>query len=517
MTDHAEFWNDGQGGTYASVHVNGARDDHMALDSGSFQTWLHGAYYKAHGTAPRELPVETLKCRALYDSAMHSVATRVAFAGGKLYVDNVGPHGECLEVCPVTDGVPWRTVTTPPVRFLRPTEQRALPMPEDGGVLAEFRDLMNASDDGFYLTVGFMVAVLKPDLECPLLCISGGQGSGKTKLTAMVRDLVDPREPCMSSLPGTPQDLAVMCNSAHVLACDNGSRITDRMSDAFCQMVSGTGAIEGRKLYTNGELSVVKARRGRIILNGIPQLAERPDLADRVLSVKLTPLSEGNRLTEEALRSRFDEVKRRVFGVILKGVASALAGTSTKPARMPRMADWALYVTAAESGLGLPSGSIVAAFWRARSDAVDSVLEASVTATAILNLRDACTKRGERTWEGTLGALLTKLRTHAPDGAERSPKWPRHEKGLADALHRESPMLSDVGVHVEKLGKRRIVNGGRNVWRLAFLPAADGEREVAADHVTTVPAACGPVDGTTPASEPPRTIRGYSRIDANLG
>ena len=483
------LWHAADGTAYATIRGN-AKQQHVLLDSDVFKIWLQGAHYKARNRTlkdPRDV-VELLKCRALYDSPSHDVATRTAMVNGKVYVDNVGPDGVCLEISPPTSGVPWRIVDDPPMRFVRPAEQRPLPMPEDGGTLQDLRDLVNCTDVGFHQIVGFMVASLMPELECPVLGISGPQGSGKTKLTAMIRDLVDPRDPCLSSLPLKPQDLAIMCNSALVVAFDNGSAISDRMSDAFCQVVSGTGAFENRKLYTNGELAVVKVRRARVILNGIPQLAERPDLADRVLHVKLTALTEEVRLTEDALRARFAEVKGSVFGVLVKGLASALGRAAVKPSRMPRMADWALHVTRAEHGLGLPPNTIVGAFWSGRADALDSVLEASVTATATLNLRDACMKRDEPKWEGTLGALLSALRAHASEGATTSTKWPRSEKGLAEALGRETPILSEVGARIDCLGKRRVGNGGRNVYRITFRTTHDAESTASA-HVTTVPSA----------------------------
>lgn len=509
------LWHAADGTAYATISGNG-KEQHVLLDSDVFKVWLQGAHYKARNRTlkdPRDV-VELLKCRALYDSPAHVVATRTAMVNGKVYVDNVGPYGVCLEISPSTSGVPWRIVNDPPMRFVRPAEQRPLPIPEEGGTLQDLRDLVNCSDVGFHQIVGFMVAALMPELECPVLGISGPQGSGKTKLTAMIRDLVDPRDPCLSSLPLKPQDLAIMCNSALVVAFDNGSTISDRMSDAFCQVVSGTGAFENRKLYTNGELAVVKVRRARVILNGIPQLAERPDLADRVLHVRLTALTEQVRLTEDALRARFAEVKGRMFGVLLKGMASALGRAAVKPSRMPRMADWALHVTRAERGLGLPPDTIVGAFWCGRADALDSVLEASVTATAILNLRDACTKRDLQRWEGTLGGLLRTLRDHASDGATTSSKWPRSEKALAEALEREIPVLSEVGVRVESLGKRRVGNGGRTVYRLTFASGAAEAEGTRSDHVTTVPQ---PIRLEGPPSSSPRTVRDYGGVDANLG
>jgi putative DNA primase/helicase len=483
-----EAWNDGEGNAYVTFTEKG-RAKHHSVDDAHFREWLGHAHYSEKSKTLRAPAladlVEHFREQAACEGPKHRVALRVAVVdeeeGKRLYVDNVGPNGVCLVLSPDREP-PWEVVTEPSVRFLRPAEQRPFPMPEIGGSIYDLQPLLpNCTDEGFHQIVGFMLGCFVPNQECPVLSLSGPQGSGKSKLTAMVKELVDPRIPALSAPPHQPLDLLIMCKNMHVSAFDNGSRISPAMSDAFCQAVSGTGAIEKRKLYTNAGLSVVRTDRCRIILNGIPELAERPDLADRVLTVKLSSLTE--RRTERELLSQFDAVKGKVLGALLRAVATALRTGPSTPKTMPRLADWACFVTSAETALGLQPNTIVDAYWAGREDAVDAVLEASVVASAILLLREKCIMHGK--WEGTLSTLLADLKELSGEPF----RLPHSERGLSDELRRLGPMLAEAGVQVTDLGKRRQGNGGRRTYLLTFSPPeADEEtKSDAADHRTTVP------------------------------
>jgi hypothetical protein len=55
------------------------------------------------------------------------------------------------------------------------------------------------------------------------------------------------------------------------------------MSDAFCRLATGAG-FSTRRLYTDSEEVIIEARRP-VIVNGIGDLIQMPDLADRTLLV----------------------------------------------------------------------------------------------------------------------------------------------------------------------------------------------------------------------------------------
>ena len=71
--------------------------------------------------------------------------------------------------------------------------------------------------------------------------------------------------------------------------------------------------------------------------------------------------------------------------------------------RMPRMADFARWATAAEPALGWPAGTFLRAYAGARESAVDLALEASPVAVEIRRFVDG---RGVEVWEGTATELL---------------------------------------------------------------------------------------------------------------
>ena len=66
-----------------------------------------------------------------------------------------------------------------------------------------------------------------------------------------------------------------------MLAFDNFSGIKADLADSLCRLATGS-EIGGRALYSNHETASFSARRP-MILNGIPDLAARGDLADRAL------------------------------------------------------------------------------------------------------------------------------------------------------------------------------------------------------------------------------------------
>ncbi len=65
---------------------------------------------------------------------------------------------------------------------------------------------------------------------------------------------------------------------------------------------------------------------------------------------------------------------------------------------LPRMADWALWVTAAEPALGWPEQSILSAYRKMRGTAIEATLDGDALAVALRGLT--------RPWEGTAAELL---------------------------------------------------------------------------------------------------------------
>jgi hypothetical protein len=174
-----------------------------------------------------------------------------------------------------------------------------------------------------------------------------------------------------------------------------------------------------------------------VIVTSITDVVVRGDLLDRAIAIALPVLPESDRRTEDDLWARFGALAPSILGALLDGVVAALAHErETTIDRLPRMADWARWCTAAEPGLGWPAETILSAYRRMRDTAIESAIDGNPLAAAI--------RRIARPWTGTTGELLDRL---APPG--RAPRgWPESPHALASALRRLAPGLRRLGVEI---------------------------------------------------------------------
>jgi len=94
----------------------------------------------------------------------------------------------------------------------------------------------------------------------PLLAISGEQGSAKTVLSKLLKDLIDPNAAPVRSLSREERELMIAANNGYLLAFDNVSGLSVWLSDALCRLASG-GSFAVRQLYTDDEEILFQACR----------------------------------------------------------------------------------------------------------------------------------------------------------------------------------------------------------------------------------------------------------------
>jgi hypothetical protein len=199
--------------------------------------------------------------------------------------------------------------------------------------------------------------------------------------------------------PAKIEDLMLAAKQRRVLFFDNLSNIEKLLSDAFCRLSTG-GAIERRTLYRNSETSAFVAKRP-IIVTGIRDVIEAPDLVSRTIKIDLPKIEKRGR--EKDLLQAFEEARPKILGWLLDGVSSALKRQAdTKIDDLPRLADFCVWATAAEPGLGLEQGGVVAAYREARKAAVSELLSGGF-AQAVLALAD-------KSFDGTGKGLIDTLR-----------------------------------------------------------------------------------------------------------
>jgi hypothetical protein len=320
---------------------------------------------------------------------------------------------------------------------------KALPVPERGGSLLDLRRLINiGSDANWALLLGWLVAALRPRGPYPVLVVHGEQGTAKSTLVRILRTLVDPNKADLRAEPHDTRDLAIAASNGWVVALDNISSIRQWLSDALCRLSTG-GGFATREMYTDREETIFDAQRP-VILTGIEEVATRGDLLDRCVSIELDPIPEEQRRPESELWADVEASAGQIFGALLDGVAHALRNhREVHFSKLPRMADFAVWATAAEGGLGLPEGAIMSAYTNNRASANEVALESSAIATLVMAM-----VRESGNWSGTATMLLEKLNTRADEDLRRARWWPRSGRGVSGALRRLAPNLRAAGIDV---------------------------------------------------------------------
>lgn len=245
----------------------------------------------------------------------------------------------------------------------------------------------------------------------------------------------------------------ISAHNGHVVALDNLSSISIWLSDVLCRLATG-GGFSTRTLFGNSDETIVHALRP-ILLNGIEGLATREDLLDRAILVNLPRISPTQRVSEERLNAEFEAARPRILGALMTASSAALRNyRDVQLPNLPRMADFAIWATAAESALGLQPGEFMAAYTANRRAGNDSAIEASPVGPIFV---DWITAR--QNWAGTATALLAALELDLPDNYRRPKGWPTDPRSLSGLLRRLAPHLREVGIAVDfcRSGKERVI------------------------------------------------------------
>jgi hypothetical protein len=440
MTLCEALFHTARGVAFADFIAEGHRET-WPIRSKRFRTWLRRCYYQTTGAAASPAAIgsalDLLEARAQFDAPERAVSIRVAEHTGRFYLDLADEHWRAVEIGP--DG--WRVVECPQVRFRRSPGMLPLPVPERGGSIEALRSFLNLSNESdFVLVVAWLLAALRPRGPYPLLAISGEQGSAKTVLSKLLRALVDPNVAAVRALPREERELMIAANNGHVLAFDNLSGLPSWLSDALCRLASG-GSFAVRQLYTDDEEVLFNAARPTL-LNGIEDVIGRSDLADRAIFLNLGPIREEQRRSETELWREFELARPRILGVLLDAAAHGLrAAGSIHLTVLPRMADFALWATACETGLW-PAGTFTRAYGANRKAAIEGMIDADPITACV---REFMSERS--CWMGSAADLLR-------IGVERTSQtadytgWPKNPRALAGHLRRAQTFLRVLGIEI---------------------------------------------------------------------
>jgi hypothetical protein len=449
LDSNMELWHDPEGRPWATLVFENRRE-HRLLKNKVVRQYLASLYYQetrkvAHSQGISDA-LGVLEAKAVFDGPEHPTYIRIAEIDSTIYLDLVNDLWQVIEITP--NGWSVLDSAAVPVRFRRANGMLALPMPERGGNVEELAALINVPKDGraWKIIISWLLGAFRGKPPYPILPVTGEQGSGKSTATKMLRNLIDPHVCPLRTMPRDERDLLITAKNSWGLAFDNLSGLSEATSNALCRLSTG-GGMATRELYTDDEEVFLDATRP-VILNGISNVIDNQDLVDRSISVNFPTIPEDKRISEAVLWQFYNTARPRILGALLDIVASGLKHLPhTTLSKLPRMADFALWITACESALGWQPGSFMIAYSETKGELVKTALESEPIVEWVMMLAD----QGE--WEGTPTELLEKLNQLAgyEDKGKRPPKgWPSAANVLSKLLVRIAPAIRSQGVEVTR-------------------------------------------------------------------
>ncbi len=449
-----DLWHDPSGDGFASR----GRESYP-IRGKQFRKLLVGEYLKRTASVPNGEAlgnaVSVIDALATIDGPECEVFVRIGQHADRTYLFLGDQAGQVVEI----DAEGWRLCDRPPVRFVRPSSMRALPVPERGGDLDDLRRFINVGDDdSFALLLGWLAASLQADAPCPALVLTGEQGSAKSTTARVLKALIDQSAGPLRSEARDPRDLQIASRHSWLLCFDNLGRLTPWLSDCLCRLATG-GGFATRELYSDSDEVIFDARRP-VVLNGIEDIVSRPDLLERAVLLRHPAIAESKRRLEADLWAEFERERPRLLGALLDRLS---AGLRQRPAvqldRLPRMADFARLAVACEQAAG-ERPTFLDAYSGNQRSGHELALEDDQLADTLRRFIDGLP---DGAWQGTATELLAALTPLASDPKARD--WPKRANALTGRLRRLAPALGRVhGLRIdcdarearaEAIGQRR--------------------------------------------------------------
>lgn len=465
-----DLWHTPAKEAYATIVFDGHKENWL-VKSQTFKRFVAKQFFDERGKAMNSealaAAVNLLEAKALFEGEEHSVFVRLAEHQGNIYLDLCNSNWQVVQITPQG----WCVTDDPPIRFRRSRGMLALPAPEPKGDVEQLHPFLNLDESAWRLVVSWLIATLRPRGPYPILALFAEQGSGKSTVGRLLRELVDPNSAPLRAEPKDGRDLMIAANNSWCLAYDNLSNVPPWLSDAMCRLSTG-GGFATRELFTDQDEIIFDSQRP-LLLTSIEEVATRSDLLDRCLIVWLPAIPEDRRRSEAELLEAYRKVRPQILGALLDAVSVALYRLpSIKVSALPRMADFALWATAAETAFGWPGGTFLAAYQANHESANDVALEASVVARPLLDLLEA---QGE--WTGSSRELLKRLEERLGDQTRRMSGWPKNPRSLSGHLKRLAPNFRAAGwiLQQDRSSKKRcwMIHRVENEPRPSFATSPD--------------------------------------------
>lgn len=439
------LFQDQHGRAYAAIRVEGHREV-WPVRGRKFQVWLAGMIWRRQRKAPTQMLLSMgtaiFEAEALHSGVKYVLHNRVAWREEAIWYDLSDERWRAVKITP--DG--WEVVDEPPILFRRYGHQSPQVEPVHGGKPRKFLELTTVkNEDDKILLIVAMGSYLIPEFPHPVLVLHGPQGSAKSTLFRLVKELVDPSSVKTLSFPKDVEGAVHLLSHHWFVPFDNITSLRPWLSDAVSRAVTGDG-FQKRELYTDDDTVLYQYQRC-VGLNGINIVVKKPDLLDRSVLIELERISKEERRTERWLQAEFKKKKATILGGFLDALSRAMAEKERVEIKeLPRMADFAEWGEAFARALGYGEGVFLGAYLRNITAQHFEAIIAHPVGQALLDLM-----KDRVEWSGTACELLAVLEERAEGlkiDTKKTKGWPKAANILSRRINELKTNLAEEGLEV---------------------------------------------------------------------
>ncbi len=438
LFENDEFFKSDTNEAYISLSSFEFRKN-IRVGSGEFIDYFYYQYQQIHNqhlsSAYIKDIAQAVSSICKHEGKKYSLHNRMVYKSNEIYIDLGTDDWRVLKInC---DGISYPPQI--PIKFIRYRGMNPLPLPDvENADITALKSILNIDSDETWRL--YLIFILQSYYKGPYIFINlvGTKGTAKTWTTNVLRNIIDPRVDESRSMPEKIRDAAIQAQNQFLLAFDNISKVSTKMSDFFCRLSAGGGHAE-RMMYKDDDEKIFFSKRPMLI-NGINNNILKTDLADRFITINLPKVQE--RASEEELRKKLDNSLPIILGGIYKCLSHMLQSETTI-SELPRMADAINFVTKAEKYLGLNHGDFLNTFNKNQISTEKELAENNILITSIEKFLK---QRHNFSFRGQSSELFTSLCKLRNEDELRSHFWPKAPNMLTRMLNEYESLLLSIGI-----------------------------------------------------------------------
>lgn len=219
----------------------------------------------------------------------------------------------------------WKVLQQSKYKFIKKPNTKTQVLPqirEDKNLDDLLRKFINMDDESYQLFKIALIQYFFPNSSHYIAVISSEHGTGKSTITKLIRELIDPSVANISFIPDSPEEIKNHLANNMVVAFDNTKHQKDIVSDILCSAVTGSSFTK-RTLYTTADETILNVHN-IVILNGINIVPNKSDLLERSILFELKKIPTDKRKTDKEFWDKFIKYKPYILGEIFSIISKAL-------------------------------------------------------------------------------------------------------------------------------------------------------------------------------------------------